>query len=153
MRNLIPGEYDSVARQSMNPARLRRAHLTPCAPEMAHFLIAAMHMKHFPDAPMPILRLRAPIKGKHVARGWGGTKTKDGIRRGYISLPKTPWHGFGYPNGYLRIGLVCHEYAHAFEALKFGTTNHELRFTMILDTLLSETEQYWAPQNKIAAGL
>lgn len=143
MDTLIPGEYDKVSRQSMSPARLRSAHQTTCTPETAYFLIAVMHEKHFPGQPMPIVRLRAPIAGKHKARGWGGVKTKDGIRRGYISLPKTPMIDQRNPYGMLRIGLVCHEFAHAFEVLKFNKSDHGLRFTMILDSLLLETEQYW----------
>jgi hypothetical protein len=144
MKFLIPGEYDSVARQSCNKDRLRKAHETPCTESQAYFLIAIMHEKYFKGQAAPIVRLRAPMKGKKGARGWGGVKIKDGIRRGYISLPKTPMADPKSPWGFLRIGLVCHEFAHALEMLKFCDTNHGIRFTVILDTLLAETEQFWS---------
>ena len=144
MSDIIPGEYNQVTRQSLNRARLRAAHQTSATPEMAYLLVAVMHEKHFPGQPMPIVRLRNPIRGKRGARGWGGTKTRDGVRRGYVSLPKTPMSDPKRPFGMLRVGLICHEFAHAFEALKFDETNHGLRFTMILDSLLAETEQFWS---------
>jgi hypothetical protein len=144
MNTIIPGEYDKVSRQSSAPHRLRLAHQTSCTPENAYFLIAVMHEKYFPGEKAPIVRLRLPIKGKHRARGWGGVKTEDGIRRGYISLPKTPMSDQKNPYGFLRIGLVCHEFAHAFEMLKFNETSHGPRFTVILDTLLKETEPFWS---------
>lgn len=140
---LILGEYDSVVRASSNPERLRAAHRTPCTPETAYFLIAAMHMRHFPNDPLPIVRLRKPIKGRHTARGWGGVKTVKSIRRGYVSLPETPMIDPRMPYGFLRVGLVVHEYSHAFEMLKFRMSDHGLRFVMILDTLLHETESFW----------
>ena len=135
----IPGEYDCVARQSMAPARLRKAHETSCKPEDAFFLIAVMHEKHFPGTAMPIVKLRKPIRGKNTARGRGGMKRG----RGYVSLPINPMVDKTQPYGYLRVGLVVHEYAHAFEMLKFRQTSHGIRFTVILDSLLAETEQYW----------
>lgn len=90
---------------------------------------------------MPLVRLRAPRAGKHTARGWGGVKNG----RGYISLPETPYNPtiHSEPNGRLRVGLVIHEYAHALEMLKFYSTSHDARFTMILDNLLHETEKFW----------
>lgn len=147
MTNLIPGEYDCVARQSINPNRLRLAHATSCDPAMAYFLIAIMHEKYFPGQQMPLVRLRSPRKGRHTARGWGGSKNG----RAYVSLPETPYSGVGLPNGFLRVGLVIHEYTHALEVLKFGNTSHDARFTMILDNLLHETEQYWFAKQNMAA--
>jgi hypothetical protein len=126
---------------------LRAAHNTPCDAAQAYFLIAFLHEKHFAGYPAPIVRLRKPIKGRHRARGWGGAKTvKRGdstVRRGYVSLPITPYPGVGLPHGYLRVGLVIHEFTHAFEMLKFGSTSHDVRFTLFLDTLLQETESFW----------
>ena len=142
MKKLVLGEYDSVARKSVNRARLAKSHLTGCDASMAYFLIAYMHEKHFPGTPAPIVRLREPIKGKHRARGWGGVKIQNGVRRGYVSLPKTPFVS-GWPYGMLRIGLVCHEYAHAYQVLKFNATAHDDQFTMILDMLLFETSTFW----------
>jgi len=120
---------------------------------MAYFLIAVMHEKHFPKTAMPIVRLRKPRVDQVRARGWGGVKIKAGVRRGYVSLPITPLpaNKSAYPYGYLRIGLVVHEYAHAFEVLKFNKTNHDVRFTMILDALLHETEHIWNPAVALAA--
>lgn len=143
MKQIIPGEYDSVARASLNRDRLRAAHRTPCDASTAYFLIAFLHEKHFPNTPMPEVRLREPIKGKTRARGWGGVKIRNGVRRGYVSLPKTPLPTGSSPYGYLRIGLVCHEYAHTFQVLKFNRTGHDAEFTMILDMLLFETSQFW----------
>ena len=84
MSKLILGEYDCVARASMNPRRLRLAHQTPCTEQTAYFLIAVMHQKHFPNEKMPLVRLREPRAGKTKARGWGGMKGG----RGYVSLPE-----------------------------------------------------------------
>jgi len=148
MPKLIPGEYDIVSRQSLNPARLRLAHETSCNPDTAYFLIAVMHDHAFPNnaRQAPIVRLRKPrINGS--ARGWGGMKKG----RGYVSLPVTPMTDSSKPYGKLRIGLVVHEYAHAVEMLKFGHSDHGARFTMILDELLFFTEQFWATKRSIAA--
>lgn len=151
----IAGEYDCVAAQSINPERLRRAHQTPCTADMAYFLIAVMHDKLFGQtSPTPRVRMRAPRAGKHVARGWGGAiKTKSGTSRGYVSLPETPYDPLKdkTPFGKLRVGLVLHEYAHAVEVLRYGKTNHEPRFTLILDSLLYESEQFWSAPKTIAA--
>ena len=151
MRNLlIPGEYDCVARQSINRARLSLAHQTSCTAAQAYFLIAVMHDKCFPNSQAPIVKLRAPRVGKVGARGWGGIKQG----RAYVSLPETPYDPriHSQPFGRLRIGLVCHEYAHAVEMLRFGKSDHGPRFTMILDGLLFDTEQYWLPKSsQIAA--
>jgi hypothetical protein len=35
--------------------------------------------------------------------------------------------------------------------LRHGKTNHEARFTMILDALLFDSESLWMPQVQIAA--
>jgi hypothetical protein len=148
-KSLIPGEYDCVARQSINPKRLRLAHQTTCDAATAYFLIAVMHEKCFPGQIAPIVKLRAPRNGKLRARGWGGRKGE----RGYVSLPDTPYNPIlhRHPFGTLRIGLVCHEYAHAVEMLRFGKSDHGPRFTMILDGLLFDTEQYWLPKSVLAA--
>jgi len=139
MSKLIPGEYDIVSRQSLNPKRLRAAHQTSCEPAQAYFLVALMHDHAFPGAAhTPIVRLRKPRNGKG-ARGWGGMKKG----RAYVSLPETPMQVHGSPYGRLRVGLVVHEYAHAVEMLKFGHSDHGARFTMILDELLFFTEQFW----------
>lgn len=147
----IAGEYDCVAAQSINPARLRLAHQTPCTPDMAYFLIAMMHDKLFgTTVAAPKVRLRQPRAGKHTARGWGGTivDPKTGKLRGYVSLPETPYDPARHrsPLGLLRVGLVLHEYAHAVEMLRHGRTNHEARFTMILDALLYDSEPLWNAQ-------
>jgi len=99
-----------------------------------------------------------PRSGKHVARGRGGNrieKKSDGtyVNRGYVSLPETPYNPMTDRTciGKLRIGLVCHEYAHAIEMLRFGHSDHGPRFTMILDSLLFETEKYWTKEAAIAA--
>ena len=149
MATIIPGEYDVVSRASLNQKRLRLAHATGCNAAMAYFLIAVMHEKAFPNTEMPIVKLRAPRQGKVSARGWGGKKGE----RGYVSLPKTPYNPMTHsqPYGFLRIGLVCHEYAHAMEMLRFGTSDHGARFTMILNSLLHDTEQYWNRTVKYAA--
>lgn len=143
MPKLIPGEYDIVSRQSLNPNRLRAAHETSCEPSQAYFLIAIMHNHAFPGAAhAPLVRMRKPRNGKfglRGARGWGGVKRG----RAYVSLPIDPMTDSKKPYGKLRIGLVCHEYAHAVEMLKFGSSDHGARFTMILDELLFHTAQYW----------
>lgn len=153
MKTIVAGEYDCVSQQTINIVRLRTAHNTPCTEDKAYVLLAVMHDKHFPNTPLPLVRFRAPRAGKYSARGWGGVKSVksisvssgkvESIRRGYVSLPKTPYSGIGHPFGFLRVGLVIHEYAHAFEMLKFGKSNHGARFTMILDMLLHETELFW----------
>jgi len=155
---IIPGEYDCVSRASLNPKRLKAAHETPCDPATAYFLLAVMHKQVFPndEHPMPLVRIRAPRKGKNTGRGWGGAKhSKDGSGnvtwRGYVSLPNVVMTNKAHPYGTLRIGLVCHEYAHAVECLKFKSTGHSPRFTAILDSLLFATEQYWQVRATIAA--
>lgn len=157
-KKLIPGEYDCVSRQSLNPARLRRAHEIPCDAATAYFLIAVMHEHAMTGHPMPKVELRKPRVGKIGARGWGGrTVAKDDKGhftgyRGYVSLPRDPMTPGQSPYGKLRIGLVCHEYAHAVEMLRFGKSDHGARFTVILDELLFFTEQYWSTQVSKAAG-
>ena len=141
---IIPGEYDCVSRASLNPARLRKAHETPCEPSMAYFLIAMMHEHSCKEFPMPKVRLRKPRVGKNTGRGWGGVKVQDGKWRGFVSLPDVVMTDKSKPYGTLRIGLVCHEFAHAVEALKFKSTGHSPRFTAILDSLLFYTEQFWS---------
>ena len=122
---------------------------------MAYFILAIMHDKLFPGTQAPKVRLRAPRQGKMTQRGWGGVvkDAKTGQLRGYVSLPETPYDPARHksPYGLLRIGLVLHEYAHAVEMLRHGKTNHEARFTMILDALLYDSESLWAPEMTIAA--
>lgn len=141
MTKIIPGEYDIVSRQSLNPVRLRAAHRTSCDAATTYFLIAVMHDHVFPNnsQPMPLVRLRKPRAGLKGARGWGGIKKG----RGYVSLPEQPMTNPDQPYGKLRVGLVVHEYAHAVEMLKFRQSNHGQRFTMILDSLLFHTERHW----------
>lgn len=141
MSKIIPGEYDIVSRQSLNPNRLRAAHRTSCDASQAYFLVAIMHEHAFPgSATQPIVRLRKPRNGQIGARGWGGVKNG----RGYVSLPAEPMTDPDRPYGKLRVGLVIHEYAHAVEMLKFRHSDHGPRFTMILDELLFHTEQFWS---------
>ena len=145
MSKIIPGEYDIVSRQSLNPNRLRGAHRTSCDASQAYFLVALMHDHAFPGAAhKPLVRLRKPRNGQHGARGWGGIKKG----RAYVSLPAEPMTDAARPYGKLRVGLVIHEYAHAVEMLKFGHSDHGPRFTMILDELLFFTEQFWNKETK-----
>ena len=149
MSKIIPGEYDIVSRQTMNPARLRAAHRTPCDASMAYLLVAVMHDHAFrgTNIQIPKVRLRKPRVGMSSARGWGGVKNG----RGYMSLPITPMTDFTKPYGRLRAGIVIHEYAHVVEFLKFGKSDHGPRFTMILDELLFHTENFWLTKTAIAA--
>jgi hypothetical protein len=140
MPKLIAGEYDIVSRQTLNFSRLRASHRTSCDAAQAYFLIALMHEHAFPGAAhKPLVRLRKPRAGQTGSRGWGGIKKG----RAYVSLPAHPMTDITKPYGKLRVGLVCHEYAHAVEMLKFGKSDHGARFTMILDELLFHTEQFW----------
>jgi hypothetical protein len=149
MSKIIPGEYDIVSRQTMNPARLRAAHRTSCDASMAYLLVAVMHSHAFPNGQVqiPKVRLRRPRVGLTAARGWGGVKNG----RGYMSLPETPMINPDKPYGRLRAGLVIHEYAHVVEFLKFGRSDHGARFTMILDELLFHTEKFWSASHSMAA--
>jgi hypothetical protein len=149
MSKIIPGEYDIVSRQTMNPARLRAAHRTSCDASMAYLLVAVMHSHAFPNGQVqiPKVRLRRPRVGLTAARGWGGVKNG----RGYMSLPETPMINPDKPYGRLRAGLVIHEYAHVVEMLKFRHSDHGARFTMILDELLFHTEKFWSANLSIAA--
>ncbi len=153
MSKIIPGEYDIVSRQTMNPARLRAAHRTSCDASMAYLLVAVMHQHAFPNGrgfpesaiQIPKVRLRKPRAGLQSARGWGGVKNG----RGYMSLPADPMTNPDKPYGRLRAGLVIHEYAHVVEYLKFGKSDHGARFTMILDELLFHTEKFWSANRSI----
>jgi hypothetical protein len=147
---VIPGEYDCVTSASLAPQRLRRAHETPCDQATAYFLIAVMHKNSFPySSNEPYVKFRKPRIGKSGARGWGGrrpirdTSGRTIAWRAYVSLPADEMKSGSSPYGKLRVGLVCHEYAHAVEMLKFGKSDHGIRFTAILDELLYDTEQFW----------
>lgn len=155
------GEYKSVIDASINSERLKLAHQTPCDVATAYFLIAICHKAAgLDDKHTPLVKFRKPRAGKSRARGWGGRRAVMNEAqsfshwRGYISLPETPCpkESVENPFGYLRVGLVLHEYAHALEILKFGDTNHGPRFTTILDKLVYDTQQYWNnPTAKLAA--
>lgn len=146
MSLLCPGEYETVAARSMNLARLRRAHNTPCDHALAFTLVAIMHEVHKQDyvagkGIIPKVHFRRSKLGRKRSFSYTNTKTgQKTLRLPHEEMIYNP-SVHKSPTGRLRVGVVIHEYAHLLTVKK--TDNHGHLFTSVLDQLLYETEKFW----------
>lgn len=145
-----PGEYPGVAEMSMNLDRLRRAHVTPCDHALAYLLVAIMHNAHKDQyiygGPAPVIKFRRDKRG--FKRSWARSKP-NGMKRLCLPHEDLIYNPITCrnPNGYLRVGVVIHEYAHLL-TMKSGEL-HGRAFVIVLDQLLFETETYWKAYSNI----
>jgi hypothetical protein len=133
------GEYMSVVQQMPTPARrlLGMAHRRPCTPESARALVTLL-AEHY-SFPAPAVRFRLNAAGCYVHHSDGDH---------YILLPAERL-GRGRnrsrdPRGYLRVGLVLHEFAHALVRHRLRRRGgHGVEFVETLAELLALTEGLW----------
>lgn len=120
----IPGEYQRVSEWSTQYFRLSQAHSTPITRENAYELIKK-------------LALRYSIKNLLVEWIAGRFKGRGGKKKGrpFVQLPTEAGSGVGY----LRVGLVLHEFAHVIRETSANPgMPHGREFVATLDKLLVE---------------
>jgi len=157
---VVSGEYNRVALWSHHRDLLDQAHGTPCTPAEAKALIGAMG-RHFK------CDVEVSFRAGHAGRSWPGRQR---LRLPVDSLP-VDWQTYterpgckrmvtegGQPSriGWLRVGIVLHEYAHCLLRRKMsGVPLSEIKrqergphgrlFVRTLDEVL----EWWAGRSKI----
>lgn len=124
----VPGEYPAVARGSGQRDLLRRAHQTPLTVVQAQGMLQTLAESH--EIAGLTLRFHASHRGSTIRRA-GKT---------VVRLPATPLpaDSLGAPSGYLRLGVVLHEFAHVLlGAQKPARPPHGVEFVQSLDALLA----------------
>ena len=135
MENDIHGEYQMVSRRLQQYTLLARAHAEPIEQDEARTLVE-MLAEHYQLAYPVLVHFRHRSPGRI-------SRTKDGKR--LILLPSFPMPKVGGPFGkqvgYLRVGIVLHEFAHVLDL--DTAKRHGTGFVHILDELLLLTEGLW----------
>jgi len=123
MSRAIAGEYAGVYRQSAQKSLLAKAHTTPIAREDAVALMTLLTANLNDNR-------RVRVQFNRGSRGrWNPTAMQ-------ITLPSEPLARPGAGAGYLRVGIVLHELAHALAPAR----GHGPQFVAVLDKLLVEAE-------------
>jgi hypothetical protein len=113
---------------------LIEAHLTPCSQEEARRLLGLADCRHLP------VRF-----GNRRGRFYRPFRSRRGLkgREALIALPGLP----GFRFGFLRVGIVLHEAAHALDWRKTSALNHQRTFQQEFRSLLRKLMTTSTPLN------
>ena len=110
-------------------ALLKLAHRTPMVPEDARALVDLLSGHFGIAAPQVRFRVRSYGKAGPLGR--------------YIVLPRERMRPASGAIGYLRVGIVVHEFAHILARLLHGRVEHGLQFVQVLDAVLRVSQPLW----------
>lgn len=134
----INGEYNRVYHWSKCKDLIEASNLTPINHENAIVLIRLLEDEI--DKNSGFNRIgRCKV---NFTRKYGCAK----LRTWELCLPKDILPESTYtPIGYLRVGLVIHEFAHLVAYKMFKTYKHDRNFVIVLDSLL----KYWSDNIRV----
>lgn len=123
------GEYDNVCKYTTQYDNLKHAHCSPITIDESKEVLKLLCKKFNISYKKGVWKFSS-----RVTRGWGGLKNK----KPYFSVPNKTLQEYGYKYGYLRVGLILHEFAHVLHRSrrKQADQSHGRNYITILDRVV-----------------